>query len=250
MNKELRLFLGVVIFLAVVHLQAGPTPTPTVTIPSFLKGNNYEWVKGEDSPTFKSYWAKVPGTDVIAMKGAGVVYQPMDKVASVIVDTTRGTEWIDSLMRSTVVREIKEGHFIEYDLVSIPFPFDTLINNRDFVSDTTVTYDRKNHLITVSYLPTEDANAPLDKRYVRGVITCVFKIMPMSCEDQSWVEAEVHCDPRGGLAPWLVNFFQEGWPKTTFENLRRQCEKSDVKVVPLIADLMKEKPIKLAKTVR
>jgi hypothetical protein len=237
-------------FLVAAHLLAQPPATPTVTIPSFLKGENYQWIKGEDTATFKSYWAKVLGTDVIAMKGAGVVYQPMDKVASVIVDTSRGTEWIDSLMQSKVVREIKEGHFIEYDLVSIPFPFDTLINNRDFVSDTTVTYDRSKKLITVSYLPTEDAKAPWDKRYVRGTITCVFKIMPMSCEDQSWVEAEVHCDPRGGLAPWLVNFFQEGWPKTTFENLRRQCEKSDVKVVSLIADLMKEKPTQLAKKSR
>jgi hypothetical protein len=101
----------------------------------------------------------------------------------------------------------------------------------------------------VSYLPTEDAKAPLDKRYVRGTITCVFKILPMSCADQTWVEAEVHCDPKGGLASWLINFFQEGWPKTTFERLRQQADKADIKVVPLIADLMKEKPIKLAKTV-
>src|SRR5581483_6365554 len=121
------------IFLIATSLSAQPSPTPTVTIPSFLKGDEYQWVKGEDSPTFKSFWAKVPGTDVIAMRGIGTVGQPLDKVASVIVDTTRGTEWIDSLVKSTVVREIKEGHFIEYDLVGIPFPFDTLIQNRDFV---------------------------------------------------------------------------------------------------------------------
>lgn len=246
-----RVFLVGLFFLATLSLKADPQPSPsptaTLTIPSFMKGDAYEWVKAEDSPTLKTFWAKVPGTDVIAMRGVGTVDQPMDKVASVIVDTTRGTEWIDSLVQSKVVREIKEGHFIEYDLVGIPFPFDTLIQNRDFVSDTRVTYDRSKKQVTVSYFPTEDELAPLDKRFMRGVISCVFKIEPSEDEKKSTVEAEVHCDPRGGLAPWLVNFFQEGWPKNTFERLRHQCDKADVKVVPLIADLTREKPVKLAK---
>src|SRR5262249_35004436 len=91
-----RAILGMGLLLASVGLCPAPSPTPTALVPTFSNSDHYDWVQGENSPTFQSYWAKVPGTDVIAMKGAGLVRQPMEKVASVIVDTTRGTEWIDS----------------------------------------------------------------------------------------------------------------------------------------------------------
>lgn len=199
------------------------------------------WVQAEKSPTLKTYWAKLKGTDIIAMRGEALVDQPLDKVASVIVDTTRGTEWIDSLVRSRIVREMTPRHFIEYDEVGIPFPFDTLISNRDFVSDTRIAYDAKVHRVTVTYLPVEDDQVPPKKPCVRGLAHCVFKMTPTSVEGQTLVEAEVLCDPEGGLAPWLVNFFQEGWPKNTFERLRRQAAKPDIQVIPRVAALLGER---------
>jgi hypothetical protein len=172
-----------------------------------------------------------------------VVEQPLEKVASVIVDTSRGTEWIDSLVRSKIVREVGPKHFIEYDEVGIPFPFDTLISNRDFLSDTRISYEPKARRVTVTYLPVEDDEVPPKKPCVRGLVHCVFKIMPMSEEGKTWVEAEVLCDPEGGLAPWLVNFFQEGWPKNTFERLRRQAAKKDIQIIPRVAALLAERHV-------
>lgn len=225
------------------------TNTPVSVVDPLLvahKDSEYHWQKSCETNGLTIYWSRVQGSEVIAFKGNGIVDEPLDKVASVIVDTTRGTEWIDSLVSSKVVRPLAPTEFIEYDHVGIPFPFDTVMSDRDFVSHVTVDYNPSTRWMTVSYLPAEDELAPVLKKYTRGVMTCVFKLVPMSLPDQTYVEAEVHCDPRGGVPKWLVNFFQEGWPQTTFENLRKEVAKPDIKVVPMVADLMKKQPVKLA----
>jgi hypothetical protein len=223
----------------------------TNSSPVTSKTTDYHWQKSCETNGLTIYWAKVEGSEVIALKGDGIVDEPLGKVASVIADTTRGTEWIDSLVSSKVVRNVNPTDFIEYDHVGIPFPFDTVISDRDFVSNVTLDYDPSTQRMTILYSPTEDDQAPVLKKYTRGVMTCVFKLVPMSMPDQTYVEAEVHCDPKGGIPKWLVNFFQEGWPQTTFENLRREVKKPDIKVIPMVADLLqKPVPVKTTKVVK
>ncbi|HJT23937.1 MAG TPA: START domain-containing protein, partial [bacterium] len=188
------------------------TSAPTSVVDPLLvvhKDSEYHWQKSCETDGLTIYWSRVQGSEVIAFKGNGIVDEPLDKVASVIVDTTRGTEWIDSLVSSKVVRNLNPTEFVEYDHVGIPFPFDTVMSDRDFVSHVTVDYDPDTRRLTVSYLPAEDELAPVLKKYTRGVMTCVFRMVPMSLPDQTYVDAEVHCDPRGGVPKWLVNFFQE-----------------------------------------
>lgn len=36
------------------------------------------------------------------------------------------------------------------------------------------------------------------------------------------VTAEIHCDPKGNVPGWAVNFFQRNWGVNTIKNLRRQ----------------------------
>lgn len=229
---------------------AGTSAAVTSVVDPLLvahKDSDFHWQKSCETDGLTIYWSKVEGSQVIAFKGDGIVDEPIEKVASVIVDTTRGTEWIDSLVASKVVRNLNPTEFIEYDHVGIPFPFDTVMSDRDFVSHVTTDYDPQTRWLTVSYLPAEDDQAPVLKKYTRGVMTCVFKLVPMSMPGQTYLDAEVHCDPKGGVPKWLVNFFQQGWPETTFQNLRREVKKPDITVVPMIADLMKKPAVKLTK---
>ncbi|GEM_PF-1352370 len=245
-----RLWLGMILCFLPALGGGAEAPVTAVSDPLLVahKDSDYHWQKSCETNGITIYWSKVDGSQVIAFKGNGIVDEPLDKVASVIVDTTRGTEWIDSLVSSKVVRTLSPTEFIEYDHAGIPFPFDTVMSDRDFVSHVTVDYDPASQRLTVSYLPAEDELAPVLKKYTRGVMTCVFKMVPMSMPDQTYVEAEVHCDPKGGVPKWLVNFFQQGWPETTFENLRREVKKPDIKVVSLIADLMQKQPAQAAQT--
>jgi hypothetical protein len=207
----------------------------------------YQWQKSCNTNGLTIYWSKVEGSQIIAFKGEGIVDAPLEKVASIIIDTTRGTEWIDSLVESKVTRPISSTEFIEYDHVGVSFPFDALMHDRDFVSHVTVQADPKTRRMTVHYAPTEDPSAPALKKYVRGTMVCEFRLVPMSIPEETYVEAEIHCDPMGSVPKWIVNWFQEGWPQTTFENLRRQAKKSDIQVLPVVEDLLHKPSVKLAK---
>src|SRR5579872_2428884 len=101
---------------------------------SALKKLTFHWKQSSNSDGLSLYWSKVEGSQVIAFRGEGIVDAPIEKVASIIIDTTRATEWIDSLVSSNVVRNISPTEFIEYDHVGISFPFDTVMSDRDFVS--------------------------------------------------------------------------------------------------------------------
>jgi hypothetical protein len=221
-------------------LQAGqlPTVTPAPTVPVSLSDSVVQWKQCSNDNGLTTYWANVKGSQVIAFRGEGIVDAPMEKVASIIIDTTRGAEWINSLVLSKVVRNISETEFIEYDHVGIPFPFDQVISDRDFISDVNVKYDKKTGWMTVSYKPTIDPDAPPVKKYTRGIIDCEFKLARMSMTDQTYVEARVFTDPKGSIPKWLVNFFQQGWPLDTFEGLRNQAKKTDIKTMPVVAELM------------
>jgi len=175
---------------------------------------------------------------VIAFRGEGVVNGPMEKIASIIIDYTRGTEWINSLVESKAVRNISDTEFIEYDHVSIPFPFSAVISDRDFVSDVNIQFDKKTQWLTVSYKPTTDPDAPPLKKYTRGIIDCEFRVARMSMTDQTYVQAQVFTDPKGGIPKWLVNFFQQSWPQDTFEGLRNQAKKTDIKILPVVSELL------------
>jgi hypothetical protein len=232
------LFAGLALLPTLLKAELSQTATPAPTPVVSLSNSVVQWNQCSDDNGLTTYWSNVKGSKVIAFRGAGIVNAPMEKVASIIIDTTRGAEWINSLVLSKVVRNISDTEFIEYDHVGIPFPFDQVISDRDFVSDVNVKYDAKTRWMTVSYKPTTDPDAPLIKKYTRGIVDCEFKLVRMSIPDQTYVEARVFTDPKGSIAKWLVNFFQQGWPQDTFEGLRKQAAKNDIKTLSVVTELM------------
>ena len=72
---------------------------------------------------------------LIAFKGEGVIDAPTLRVASIIVDTSRATEWVESLVEARTLRQISETEYIEYDHVGTPF----VMKDRDFVIETIIT---------------------------------------------------------------------------------------------------------------
>jgi hypothetical protein len=236
--KRFLTILAILTFHSTLRAGQSLTVTPTPTVAVSLSDSVVQWKQCSNDNGLTTYWANVKGSQVIAFRGEGIVDAPMDKVASIIIDTTRGAEWINSLVLSKVVRNISDTDFIEYDHVGIPFPFDQVISDRDFVSDVNVKYDAQTGWMTVSYKPTTDPDAPLLKKYTRGIVDCEFKLVRMSIPDQTYVEARVFTDPKGNIPKWLVNFFQQGWPQDTFEGLRNQAKRIDIKTMPVVAELM------------
>jgi len=234
-------FLSLSFIPALVLADPSSAVTPNPTVPVSLSSSVVQWNKCSNDNGLTTYWSKLEGSQVIAFRGEGIVNAPMEKVASIIIDTTRGAEWINSLVESKVIRPISNTEFIEYDHVGIPFPFDSVISDRDFVSDVTIRFDPKTQWMTVSYKPTTDPSTPKLKKYARGIVDCEFKIARMSIQGQTYVEARVFTDPKGNIPKWLVNFFQQGWPQDTFEGLRKQSQKNNIETLPVVSQLLEIK---------
>jgi hypothetical protein len=198
-----------------------------------LDPSTLTWEKVRDTDGITVYRSKVPGTSVLAFKGDGRVDVPLLKVAHVIIDTTRGTEWVDSLTESRKLREISDLEFIEYDRFAMGF----LVKDRDFVSHVTVAPDPAAQDIKIEFISVDDAAMPPSKKYVRGnLVYSVFHLRPEG-EGATRVEAEILCDPMGSLPKWLVNLFQKSWPVKTLQALRVEAARGDVTPEPALARL-------------
>jgi hypothetical protein len=191
---------------------ADPTPPPA-------------WEKIDDDDGITVYRREVPGSPIIAFKGEGVVNASILRVASVLIDTSRATEWIDSLAEARTLKQIGEDEYIEYDHVSTPF----VLKDRDFVIDAKLEVDPAQKKVALMIHSVTDPQAP-ETNYVRGeLMRSSFTLTALDHGQKTHVVAEIHADPKGSVAKWIVNMFQKGWPHNTITRLREQVRKPDIR---------------------
>ena len=84
----------------------------------------------------------------------------------------------------------------------------------------------------------DDSLAP-KTRYIRGEIQdSTLLLTSMDGGRSTHVVAELHADPKGGVAAWLVNWFQKNWGYNTLEGLRAKAAKRETPVVPWLRTLL------------
>src|SRR4051812_31574846 len=64
------------------------------------------WQKFGEEDGIAVFRREIADSPVIALRGVGVVDAPVLRVASVLVDTSRSTEWVDRLAEVKVVRKL------------------------------------------------------------------------------------------------------------------------------------------------
>ena len=173
------------------------------------------------------YKREVPGSDLLAFKGEGEVAAPIDKVATIIFDTTRATEWIADLKESKILHWQGDLSFVEYDWVGTPF----ILRDRDFVSTVTIEKDPPAGRILFHYVNALDPLAPQRPPRVRGDLMGTTYDLS-AAGPATRVIADIHIDPKGSIPRFIVNWVQADWPVDTFRGLRRQAAKPDVTVDP------------------
>ena len=170
------------------------------------------------------YRRTVPGSDVVALKGVGVIDAPLWKIASILLDTKRAPEWADSLKESRVLRRIGPTAYIEYNHIGLPL----IMKDRDFVSEVQIEVDPATRTFALVYRPSADG-LPIPTHNVRGeILAGRFEAVSLERGARTRLTAEVQADPKGLLPTWLVNMFQRHWPVTTFQRLRAQSAKPDI----------------------
>jgi hypothetical protein len=177
---------------------------------------------------------EVPGSPIIALRGEGVVNAPILRVLSVLADTPRAPEWIDSLAETKVVRKVSDDEFVEWDHIATP----VILKDRDFVFDIKLALSPADKQVSLDYHSVYDSGAPKTD-YVRGEFSYgTFKLTSIEGGKKTRFLCEVLADPKGSVAKWIVNLFQKDWPHKTIESLRMQVAKPDIKDQARLKDLL------------
>jgi len=179
----------------------------------------------------------VPGSPFVAFRGEGDVDAPLLLVGSVLVEIDRDHEWIDSVAEARVLRQVNRTEYVTYSHVATP----PTMSDRDFVMDVTLDAEPATKSLVVRMHSVNDPSAPKTK-YVRGDMQeSVFTLTSIDGGKRTHVVAEVHCDPKGNIASWIVNLFQKSWGYNTIHALRAQLTKKDIAVHPVLAAILEEK---------
>jgi hypothetical protein len=192
-----------------------------------------KWEMFDEEDGIRMFRHDVPGSSIVALRGEGFVAAPINRVASVIVDRKRSTEWIDRLAKTKLLREISETESVEWDHIKTPTP----LKDRDFVFKTTITTDPAKKKVIFSYYSVTDPLAPETDDYVRGSFRGGKFELTMATRTNkdgtktpgTIVNAEVEVDPRGSVPKFIVNMVQKSWPHQTLMALRKQVAKPDIK---------------------
>jgi hypothetical protein len=200
------------------------------------------WEKVGTEDSVDIYRKEVEGDPVVALRGEGVVDAPLTRVASVVLDKDRATEWVAKLEVSKVLKMYGDREFLQYIVVGAP----AIISDRDFVNRGVVNVDLGEKTVTVRLIPVEDPSVP-PTDHVRGVLKGFYKLRAIDGGKRTYVIAEMHGDPKGSLPKFIVNFFQRNWAKDTIKALRKQVAKNDIQIIPAVAKLFGSEPAPQAK---
>ena len=170
------------------------------------------------------------------MRGEGIVNAPILRVASVLVDTSRAHEWVDSVAETRTLRKVSDTEYVQWNHVATPW----VLKDRDFVFSTKLELEPKASQVALNYHSVSDPAAPKTD-YVRGLfIYGKFVLTSVDSGRKTRVLAELLCDPKGSVAKWMVNLVQKDWPHSTIQRLRRQVAKQDVVDDPKLAQALKQ----------
>jgi hypothetical protein len=225
---KLRMTLSAIILFAA---QYGFT---AIEKPHFIEMDVKAWQESGESNGIKSYKREVANNPLIALRGEGVIDAPIAKVAQVIFDNSRATEWMDSLAETRIVKKVSEYAQVEYDHISTP---PIIMKDREFVTLASVHYDPKVKTIYITLEPADDSLVPTTG-YVRGTLRGGFLLRPLENGQKTYLVTEMHGDPKGDVAKWIVNLFQAGWARNTIERIREQVKKPSIIEHPKVVEVM------------
>jgi hypothetical protein len=197
-----------------------------------LASGGWETIRQEDGIVVAR--KEVAGSPFVAFRGEGDVQAPLLRVGSVLVDVPRDHEWIDGIVEARVLRRVSETEYVLYSHLGTP----PTMSDRDFVTDVTIAVDPAARTLVVRMRSVEDPAAPATG-YVRGDIEESAFVLTQSPDGATThVVAEIHCDPKGSVAAWMVNLFQKGWGYNTISHLRTQLRKPDIAIHPALQKLL------------
>ncbi len=171
---------------------------------------------------------------VYPLKGITTFDIPIERILSVVLDTKNATDWVDLLESERVVRTYPRQSAVYLDHFRSPVP---LISDREFLYQTKLIIDRKNHALVYRMWSINDPSVPQHPDRVRAwMYPSTWRFIPLQ-GGRTRIVVENSIDPKGSLPTWLVNLTQKTWPQETLIALRKQAQKPGLVVGPEVRKL-------------
>ena len=190
------------------------------------------WASIDSSDGIETFRKEVEGSAMMAFRGEAETDVPVSRLVSVLLDPSKGTEWVDLLIGSELVRRDGPNQILLYNQYDLSWP----ISDRDYVMKRVASFDPEQKVVTVAYTSVIDPLKPEQECCVRATVHRTFWRFSQLDARRSRVEVEVHTDPKGSLPAWVVNMVQKGWPKNSITGLIARATRDDVQPHPQAAD--------------
>ena len=153
----------------------------------------------------------------------------LGRIATVLVDVPRRTQWLPKLIEGRLVRVLGPKERVEYMALATP----PLVKTRDFVFYEHAEFDKATSQLDLRFTATVDKDAPEKPDRIRGrIVDSTYTLKPADGGKSTWIEMKVQIDPGGSIPDWMVNFVQKNTPFNTLVAVRRQVQRADVVVLP------------------
>jgi hypothetical protein len=205
-------------------------------LPGTVRADDGAWEVLRSEAGIQVARREVQGSPFVAFRGEGDVRAPLLAVADVLVDIPHENQWMDSVRDARILRKVSDSEYVMYSHIGTPSP----LTDRDFVADVRVAIEPSGRALTVDMRSVDDDAAPRTD-YVRGLLTGSTFTLRANADGSTHVVAEIHCDPKGNVPAWAMNFFQRSWGYNTIQSLRRQVAQGSAPVHPLLKERLAER---------
>jgi len=187
--------------------------------PSLTNFDAANWTLLEEKNGISLYSWEVPGAGIPAYKSETNLDFPMEKIATVIGEIGRRTDWTPDLNTSEIIRKISDTEWIERWTMSAP-----MVDDREFVFHTQMTRDPKTKAILIRFHSVEEFL--ISEKYVRGwIYGGYYRLNEIEGGKSTHIEHAVHVSIKGAVPNWLVTSTLRPNTRKTLEGLKRQLKK-------------------------
>ena len=165
---------------------------------------------------------RIGGNGLFAVRGEAVIKAPMEKVASVIYDESRWTQWSDKTSEASLLHQGPGTMKTVYQAMDMPF----VLSDRDVVYTFGYHYAQGKLSFIARTLPYRRSPKSIGVRMDLAEGRWFLKPTP---NGDTHLVLEILMDPKGNLPTWFVNLVQRDYPVNLLDALSKQAQRSDIR---------------------
>lgn len=193
------------------------------------------WQLVEDIKGFRTYVARVPGSNTLALRGETVVNEHIGRLYTAFLDTKSALDWVRFLSEVEELpplptaaaadhRRSGAGGGVLFQRFDMPWP----VKDREVVLQRRIQVDKRSKKMTATYHSTDHPLRPITSSAVRAIVHMTNWELTALGGGKTAVQFETRTDPKGALPGAVVGIMQKKFPRETIAGFVKNAKKAPV----------------------